>query len=87
MTKAQARERQMEAALRAVTEKPGITAYTVSLSVPAEQPGASPGVPAVPAPMTLVLSLLAGLEKAGKVRMERDPDGSRWYPAGDGSVG
>lgn len=82
MTKAQLRKRQLEAALAAVTEKPGITAYGVGLHVPVEQPeGLVTEVVANSAPATLVLSLLAELERDGKVYAVADRRGQRWHPA------
>jgi hypothetical protein len=83
LTKVLIRMQQLQAALKAVTDRPGITAYGVGIHVPVGQPDPSSGVLAVSAPMTLTLSLLAELERQGKVYAVADPKGQRWYPAGD----
>ena len=81
MTKAQLREWQLQEALKAVTAQPGITAYTVGLHVPVDQPdGLVTEIVANSAPLTLVLSLLGDLEKQGAVRSVADPKGRQWYP-------
>jgi hypothetical protein len=78
------RQQQLREALEAVTARPGITAYTVGTHVSVPGMLRPPeGVLAVSAPLTLVLSLLAGLEREGRVRAEPDPKGNRWYPAGE----
>lgn len=83
LTKALIRMQQLQAVLAALAERPGKTAYTIGLSVPVPQPGPSSGLLAVSAPMTLTLSLLAELEKQGKVRSEAEQRGRRWYLAGE----
>ena len=81
LTKAQLREQQLQAALTAVSERPGSTAYAVGIHVPVPQPQHRPDILAVSAPLTLVLSLLAELEKQGKVYAVADPRGQQWHPA------
>jgi hypothetical protein len=81
-TKAQIRDEQLRIALDAVTENPGITAYLVGICIPVRDPDG--GLVAVSAPLKLTMSLLAELEKSGRVRAVPDPKGERWYPVGEG---
>jgi hypothetical protein len=71
---------QLAAILTALAEKPGLTAYALGICVPVAQPVPAELIAtARSAPPTLVLHLLGQLEKSGRVRMEPDPKGNRWY--------
>jgi hypothetical protein len=77
-SKAQLREQQLQAVLAAVTEHPGSTAFQAGAFMLGELARGA-GLSGTAVPVTTVLSALAELEKAGRVRMEADPKGSRWY--------
>lgn len=79
--KAQLRERQLEAVLAALAARPGLTVYGLGGCVPVAPP--DPPSPVRAAPAVLVISLLGELERQGKVSKERDPEGNRWYLAGE----
>ena len=78
-TKKALRERQLREVLAVLEGHPGQTAYMIGTSMSARQPESAAA--AAPVPLTLVISLLGELAKAGLARSEHDPKGERWHPA------